>query len=177
MEKEKDKEKNIDIEDFLYAAFYLPWSYEFKYVNFRKDRLEEYLKDFIERKENMNSEDFIKEGIKFSLTPLTLELIIEKLKRFAKNNEDNEKGRVTNFILHILSIGVPPWDIPFFHGVFVRQVYQHPYSQNRSVFEMIYEYIPKYIEKPDVKLEEKREEKDDIPKGYKRTDSGLIIPE
>lgn len=171
----EDKIENI--EEIFLKTYSLAWTYDFINVNFRKDRVDEYLKGFIEEDKKVDKMVFIRDGVKFSLTPLILELIVEKLERFKKNQKDDELIKIAGLILEFLKKGVAPWDIPFFSGIFVRQVFQHPLSMNQRIFELIYEFIPKKIVNPEDKKEEKKEEKSDIPKGYKKTDSGLIVPE
>lgn len=159
-------------EEILLKTYSLAWTYDFINVNFRKDKVDEYLKKFLEEDEGLDKIAFLKEGIKFSLTPLILELIIEKLERFIKNQKDEELVKISSVILELLKKGYAPWDIPFFLGIFVRQIFQHPLSFNKKIFDIIYEFIPKKIENPEDKKQEKN-----IPKGYRESDSGLIVPE
>ncbi len=164
-------------EEIFLKTYSLAWTYDFINVNFRKDRVEEYLKGFLEEDKKVDKMVFIRDGVKFSLTPLILELIVEKLERFKKNQKDDELIKVAGMILKLLNNGIAPWDIPFFSGIFVRQVFQHPLSTNQRIFELIYEFIPRKIVNPEYTKEKKKEENKDIPKGYKQTDSGLIVPE
>lgn len=170
------EKQNENIEKIFLKTYALAWTYDFINVKYRQDRVDEYLKNFIENGKDLDNIVFLKDGVKFSLTPIILELIIDKLERFRRKQKDEELIKVSDEILRTLKEGVAPWDIPFFVGIFVRQVFYHPLSQNKKIFNLIYDFIPRKIEHPDERKEEKII-KDNIPKGYKRTDSGLVIPE
>ncbi len=153
----------------------LPYEDEFRKVKVKTRELDEFLKEVAEG-EIKDSKEFIREGLKRTLTPALLSIIKEKLKIYAEKYKDNEKGEAALMVLQFLYRGLPLDANVFFLSVFIRSTLNRPLVDNSRVWNFLYEFLPKKVEVNDAETIEKPKFKNISGEDFEESRSGLLTP-
>jgi hypothetical protein len=153
----------------------LPYEDEFRKVKVKTRELDKFLKEVVEGKIN-SSKEFIREGLKRTLTPALLSIIKEKLKMYAEKNKDNEKGEAALMVLQFLYRGLPLDTNVFFLSIFIRSTLNRPLVDNNKVWNFLYEFLPKRVEVNDTETIEKPKYKNIAGEEFEESGSGLLTP-
>ncbi len=168
------------LKEMMEEAFLLAYHPYFGCLKFKVPSLNEYLEEVANSEEEIETRKFFIEGIKRSLTPLLLQLMVEKIVRFVEENKENgNKVLPALWILELLKQGLQPWEIPFFYAIFARQVMESPFSTNKRIWEHIKDLVPRKIEEPEggILVKGEEETREETPAGYKMDEkTGLLIP-
>ncbi|MBN1695214.1 hypothetical protein JW879_07435 [candidate division WOR-3 bacterium] len=155
--------------------FNLPYQDEFRRVKVKTKELDIFLKEVAEG-EIEDSKEFLREGLKRTITPLLLSIIKEKLRRFAEKYRDNPEGEAALMVLHFLYNSYPLDTNAFFIVVFIRSALNRPLADNSKVWAFLYEFLPKKIETGDTETVEKPKFKNISGKDFEEKESGLLTP-
>jgi hypothetical protein len=153
----------------------LPYEDEFRKVKVKTRELDEFLKEVVEGKIN-DSKEFVREGLKRTLTPALLSIIKEKLKIYAEKYKDNEKGEAALMVLQFLYRGLPLDANVFFLSVFIRSTLNRPLADNNRVWNFLYEFLPRKVEVNDAETIEKPKFKNISGEEFEESKSGLLTP-
>ncbi len=155
--------------------FNLPYQDEFRRVKVKTKELDSFLKEVAEGRIK-DSREFLREGLKRTMTPLLLSIIKEKLKRFAEKYRDNPESEAALMVLHFLYNSLPLDTNAFFIVVFIRSALNRPLADNSKVWTFLYEFLPKKIETGDTETVEKPKFKNISGKDFEEKESGLLTP-
>ncbi len=173
----KENRETIDKElyELMTSVGSLPYEDEFLRVKVKTNALDEFLEE-VASGAIRDTDEFIKEGMKRTISPALLSIIKEKLRRFAKKFTEQKKGAVARFTLALVYKEVPLHNNPFFIAIFVRSASRRPLANNRRVWKFLYELLPKRIEEGNIQTLEEPELRKLYKEGYEEQDSGLLIP-
>ncbi len=173
-----NENKKISNEKFQHLTalmFNLPYKDEFRRVKVKTKELDIFLKEVAEGKIR-DSKEFLREGLKRTMTPVLLSIIKEKLKRFAEKYRDDPEGEAALLVLQFLYNSLPLEANAFFIVVFIRSALNRPLADNSKVWNLLYEFLPKKIETSDAETIEKPDFKDVSRKDFEEKKSGLLAP-
>ncbi len=166
--------KHIDPEilsKMMLATISLADLEELRDVAFDSQKLDEYLesaKDSLEREPI----DFIREGIKFVLSPDFLNNIRNRFISLVEQKKAPEHILFSiDTYFKLLAMGVLPEYIPTHIMLFAKQVKKHPLADDPKIWKYIIDFLPKKVVPPDEKgtiiipgtekLESKKEKKEE----------------
>lgn len=155
--------------------FNLPYEDEFRRVKVKTKELDVFLKEIAEGGVK-DSKEFLKEGIKRTMTDALLSIIREKLKRFAEKYKDDPKGEAAFLVLQFLYNDLPLESNAFFIVIFIRSALDRPLADNSRVWTFLYEFLPKKIETGNTENIEKPKFKDVSGEEFEEKKSGLLTP-
>lgn len=158
-----------------HLMFNLPYEDEFRRVKVKTKELDIFLEEVAEGRIN-DSKEFLKEGIKRTMTTALLSIIKEKLKRFAEKYKDNPKGEAALMVLQFLYNKLPLETNAFFIVIFIRSALNRPLADNSKVWTFLYEFLPKKVEAGDTDNIEKPVFKDVSTEEFEEKKSGLLTP-
>jgi hypothetical protein len=173
--KENKKLSEERFQQLTALMFNLPYEDEFRRVKVKTKELDIFLKEIAEGRLN-NSREFLREGIKRTLTAVLLSIIEEKLKRFAEKYKKDPKGEAALLVLHFLYNRIPLEANAFFIVIFVRSALNRPLADNNRVWNFLYEFLPKKVETGDTENIEKPKFKGVVGKEFEEKESGLLMP-
>lgn len=172
---ENKKISNERFQHLIALMFNLPYRDEFRRVKVKTKELDIFLKEVAEGRIK-DSKEFIREGLKRTMTPVLLSVVKEKLKRFVEKYKDNPEGEAALMVLQFLYNSLPLEANAFFIVVFIRSALNRPLADNSKVWNFLYEFLPKKIETSDTETIEKPEFKDISGKDFEEKKSGLLTP-
>ncbi len=173
-----NENKKISEERFQHLTalmFNLPYQDEFRRVKVITKELDIFLKEVAEGKIK-DSKEFLREGLKRTMTLVLLSIIKEKLKRFAEKYSNDPKGEAALMVLQFLYNGFPLDTNAFFIVVFIRSALNRPLADNSKVWAFLYEFLPKKVETSDTETVEKPKFKDISGEDFEEKKSGLLTP-
>ncbi|MEO0292628.1 MAG: hypothetical protein ABIN61_00200 [candidate division WOR-3 bacterium] len=165
--------KKEELYYFLNLMFNLPYEDEFRKVKVKTKKLDEFLEEVRDGKIK-DPKEFLREGLRRTITPALLSIIREKLRIFAEKNKDNDKGKAAGLILGFLSTGMPLDQNGFFVTIFIRSALNRPLADDRKVWEFIYVFLPKKVETGEVETIKKASF--NFGEGFEERESGLLTP-
>ncbi len=122
---------------------------ELRDVSFPTDKLDTYLKKTREEEET-EPILFVRSGIEHSLTPEFLNTIKDRFLEIVEKKETPEQLLVNiDAYFRLIAMGVRPEFIPLFLMLFVRQVKNHPLSDDPKIWRYIIDFLPKKVVSPD----------------------------
>jgi hypothetical protein len=166
---------NEQFQQLTSLMFNLPYEDEFRRVKVRIKELDVFLEEVAEG-QIKDSREFLKEGIKRTMTPALLSVIKEKLRRFAEKYKEDAEGNAALMILQLLYRGIPLEANAFFIVIFIRSALNRPLADNSKVWAFLYEFLPKKVETGDTENIEKPKFKDNLDKEFEKKESGLLTP-
>ena len=173
-----NENKKISEEQFQQLTalmFNLPYEDEFRRVKVRTKELDIFLREVAEGKVK-GSKEFLREGLRRTMSPVLLSIIKEKLKRFAEKYRDDPKGKAALMVLQLLYNGLPLDANAFFIVVFVRSALNRPLADDSKVWAFLYEFLPKKVETSDTETIERPKFKGVSSKDFEEKKSGLLTP-
>lgn len=169
------KEERLAVEEALRSSPILLSAPEFVSVHLDQEKLTGYLEDVKER-ELEDSEEFLSRGIERVLDEEFVSEIKMRLKRHILVNEEEDpfSSRCARVVLFFTGALNELAKIPFFAALFIRDVKDHPLSDNPIIWNLLSTYLPSRIVKP----EEESGPSDDENK-VKRSEKypHLVLPE
>ena len=173
--KENKKSSEERFQHLTALMFSLPYEDEFRRVKVKTRELDIFLKEVAEGRINDNKE-FLREGLKRTMTGVLLSIIEEKLKRFAEKYKSDPKGEAALLVLQFLYNKLPLEANVFFIVIFVRSALNRPLADNNKVWTFLYEFLPKKIETGDTENIEKPDFKGVTGENFEEKKSGLLMP-
>lgn len=155
---------------------------ELRDIEFDNAKLDEYLKSAKEEPEQ-KPVDFIRKGIRNTITPNVLNKIKECFVSIVENREAPEQLLLSlDAYFRLLALGMLPEYIPLFLILFAKQVKNHPLSDDPKIWKYIMDFLPKKVVTPEEKQtllvpgikqpEEKKKEEEKRDKRYPH----IILP-
>ncbi len=173
-----NENKKLSEERFQHLTalmFNLPYEDEFRRVKVKTKELDIFLKEVAEGRID-NSREFVREGIKRTVTTVLLSIIKEKLKRFAEKYRNEPKGEAALLVLRFLYSDMPLEANAFFIMVFIRSALNRPLVDDNRVWNFLYEFLPKKVETGNTENIEKPKFKNISGEEFEEKDSGLLMP-
>ncbi len=137
----------------------LVYADEFSNTHFPLDALTSFLEEVKER-EKIEPQGFLREGISRLSTPTFVSQVKERLQAFQRSADDvNPQDAPAAVVLKAIEAGVPPSSIPLIAALFIRDVKDHPLSDDARIWKLIYPFLPSRILAPEKPIEEKKESK------------------
>ncbi len=153
----------------------LPYEDEFRKTKVKTKELNLFLQDVSEGKIK-DSKEFLKEGLKRTITPALLSIIKEKLKRYADKYRNEPKGQAALMVLQFLYQGLPLDANVFFIAIFIRSALNSPLADNNKVWGFLYEFLPKKVEMEETENIKKPEFKGISGEEFEEKKSGILTP-
>lgn len=124
---------------------------ELRDIEFDNAKLDEYLKSAKEEPEQ-KSIDFIRKGIRNTITPDVLNKIKERFVSIVEKEEASEQLLLSlDTYFKLLAFGMLPEYIPLFLILFAKQVKNHPLSDDPKIWKYIMDFLPKKVVTPEEK--------------------------
>ena len=124
---------------------------ELRDIEFDNAKLDEYLKTSKEEPEQ-KSIDFIRKGIRNTITPDVLNKIKERFVSIVEKEEASEQLLLSlDTYFKLLALGMLPEYIPLFLILFAKQVKNHPLSDDPKIWKYIMDFLPKKVVTPEEK--------------------------
>lgn len=178
MNHNKDKNKKLTDQRFQQLTaliFNLPYEDEFRRVKVKTKELDIFLKEVAEGEIN-DTKEFLREGIRRTMTTALLSIIKEKLKRYAGKYKNDPKGEAAILVLQFLYNDLPLESNAFFIVVFIRSALNRPLADNSKVWSFLYEFLPKKVETGDTENIRKPGLKNVSEEEFEEKKSGLLTP-
>jgi hypothetical protein len=172
---ENKKLSNEQFQHLTALMFNLPYEDEFRRVKVKTKELDMFLEEVAEGKIKDNKE-FLREGIKRTMTTALLSIIKEKLRRYAEKYRDDAKGEAALLVLQFLYNDLPLDANAFFIVIFIRSALSRPLADNSKVWTFLYEFLPKKIETGETENIKKPELKNVSGEKFEEKKSGLLTP-
>ena len=153
-------EERVAVEGALQRSPILLSAPEFVGVHFDREKLTGYLED-VKAREPEDPEEFLSRGIERVADEEFVSEVKMRLARHIQENEEDDTfssycARVVLFFTGALKELAK---IPFFAAIFVRDVKDHPLSDNPIIWKLLSTYLPSRIVKPEEEREPSDEEK------------------
>ena len=153
-------EERVAVEGALQRSPILLSAPEFVGVHFDREKLTGYLED-VKAREPEDPEEFLSRGIERVADEEFVSEVKMRLARHIQENEEDDTfssycARVVLFFTGALKELAK---IPFFAAIFVRDVKDHPLSDNPIIWKLLATYLPSRIVKPEEEREPSDEEK------------------
>ena len=124
---------------------------ELRDIEFDNAKLDEYLKSAKEEPAQ-KSIDFIRKGIRNTITPDVLNKIKERFVSIVEKEEASEQLLLSlDTYFKLLALGILPEYIPLFLILFAKQVKNHPLSDDPKIWKYIMDFLPKKVVTPEEK--------------------------